>query len=103
MLRWAVFNWPRDPFHDSSFGNWRPGDTYLFYPGARTSARWEMIRDGIELNEKIRLLRAEGRASAELEASLKNLDLSVYNKGKEADFRKMVDAISALVDAASRK
>ena len=103
MLRWAVFNWPRDPFHDSSFKNWRPGDTYLFYPGMLSSARWEMIRDGIELNEKIRLLRQEGRDSAELESAMENIDLAVFTKGNEAALRKMVDEISACVDRSSRK
>ena len=61
MLRWAAFNWPKDPTVDSSFGHWPAGDTYLLYPDARASVRWERMRDGIEEFEKIRVLREEGR------------------------------------------
>lgn len=70
MLRWAAFTWPRDPLFDGSFINWPPGDTYLIYPGPRSSTRWEMLRDGIELAEKIRILRDEGKMTPELEKLL---------------------------------
>ena len=70
LLRWAAFTWPRDPLFDASFGNWTPGDTFLLYPGPRASTRWEMLKDGFELCEKIRILRANGRATDELERLL---------------------------------
>ena len=95
VLRWAAFTWPRDPLFDGSFIHWAPGGTYLFYPGPRSSTRWEMLRDGIELAEKIRILREEGRATPELERLL-----------DPAGFRRTVDfyaertaAVSAAVDA----
>ena len=70
ILRWAAFTWPRDPLFDGSFIHWSPGDTYLLYPGPRASTRWEMLRDGFEDGEKIRILRAEGKLPPELEKLL---------------------------------
>lgn len=57
MLRWAYNSWPEDPCFDSRFGHFGSGDTYFVYPGARSSMRFERLRDGIETAEKIRLLR----------------------------------------------
>ena len=57
LLRWAFAHWPRDPLYNTAFGKWPDGDTFLLYPGARSSIRWECLRDGIEEFEKIRILR----------------------------------------------
>ena len=103
FLRWAYANWPRDPFVDSTFGLWRPGDTYLVYPGVRTSSRWEMLRDGIETFEKIRLLRAQGRSDAALETALSAIDFNVALKQDDAALAKAVADVMSAVDAASRK
>lgn len=56
-LRWAYNSWVKDPLHDSRFGKWAAGDTYLVYPGARTSIRFERLKEGIQDYEKVRLLR----------------------------------------------
>jgi hypothetical protein len=78
MLRWAAFNWPRDPFFDTSYnphhGAWSPGDTFLVYPGPRFSVRWENLRDSIENFEKIRVLRESGAFTPELEKALEKID-----------------------------
>lgn len=59
-LRWAYNCWGKDPIRDSRFGKTLPaGDTYLIYPGPRSSIRFEMLIDGIEDYEKIRILKAE--------------------------------------------
>lgn len=95
MLRWAAFTWPLDPLFDGSFIHWTPGDTYLIYPGPRASSRWEMLRDGLELAEKIRVLRDEGRTTPELE---RLLDPSTF--GKTAEFyAERTSAVFAAVDA----
>ena len=44
---------------DSRFRTWPAGDTYVIYPEARSSIRFEMLRDGIEDAEKISILRAK--------------------------------------------
>ena len=92
FCRWAVWNWMKDPFDDVSFGgddgNWMPGDPYLLYPGPRSSTRWEMLRDGFENFEKIRLLRENGEVSAALEKALDGIDyFTVRGLGDEATER----------------
>ena len=47
--------------------------TYLVYPNCRASSRWEMLRDGIEECEKIRILRAEGQKEKSIEIARKLL------------------------------
>ena len=69
MLRWAWNSWPEDPVNDSRFGKFPSGDTYFGYPGGRVSIRYEMMRDGIEAAEKMRILSAEGH-SEEVKAIL---------------------------------
>src|SRR5699024_8601706 len=56
-LRWAYNSWVRDPLKDSRFRTWPAGDTYLVYPGARSSIRFERLREGIQDFEKIRILK----------------------------------------------
>ena len=68
MLRWAYNSWPANPEYDSRFRYWASGDTYLVYPGARSSVRFERLIDGIELYEKIRTLRLRYAGSEELNA-----------------------------------
>lgn len=72
-LRWALNSWTIEPLLDSRFLAWGAGDTYLVYPGARSSIRFENLVAGIQAYEKIRILQAvwqkEGNKSA-----LKQLD-----------------------------
>ena len=102
FLRWAYVNWPRDPFVDSTFGYWRPGDTFLVYPGARSSSRWEMLRDGIEESEKIRILREEGRAGEKLEKALSGIDYRHSQTQDDDSLSATVAEVLSAVDAASR-
>ncbi|MDR2886079.1 MAG: DUF4091 domain-containing protein, partial [Rikenellaceae bacterium] len=68
FLRWAVQSWNEDPERDSRFRTWPAGDTYMIYPGARSSMRFELLRQGVQDAEKIRILRAEFAADASPEA-----------------------------------
>ena len=58
-LRWALNSWVIEPLLDSRFYTWAAGDTYLIYPGARTSIRFERLKAGIQAYEKVRILRTE--------------------------------------------
>lgn len=60
MLRWAYNSWCKDPVMDSRYGAWPAGDTFLVYPEGRSSIRFERLIDGIEVSEKVRILKAEG-------------------------------------------
>ena len=59
LLRWSFTSWVKDPLHDSRFRSWPAGDTYLVYPGARSSIRYERQVEGIQDAEKIRILRKQ--------------------------------------------
>ena len=61
-LRWALNSWVIEPLLDSRFYTWAAGDTYLIYPGARTSMRFERMIEGIQAWEKIRILKEEYQA-----------------------------------------
>lgn len=56
-LRWAYNCWVKDPLRDTRFRAWPAGDTYLVYPGGRSSIRFEQMIDGIEDYVKIGIIR----------------------------------------------
>ena len=66
FLRWAYDSWTADPSRDSRHALWPAGDCFLVYPGARSSIRFERLREGIVAFEKVRVLRAllDGREIA---------------------------------------
>ena len=57
FLRWAYDSWPGDPARDARHVLWPAGDCFLIYPGARSSIRFERLREGIVDFEKLRILR----------------------------------------------
>lgn len=57
FLRWAYDAWPQDPLRDARHVNWPAGDTFLVYPGANSSIRFEKLREGIVDFEKIHILK----------------------------------------------
>ena len=79
FLRWAYNSWVENPVIDSRFRTWPAGDTYITYPGARSSIRFERLREGIQDAEKIRILREQFMLSADSKTSvqLKKLNESL--------------------------
>lgn len=59
FLRWALNSWVSEPLLDSRFITWAAGDTYLVYPGGRSSIRFEKMIEGIQAYEKLHILKAE--------------------------------------------
>ncbi len=57
FLRWSYNSWVENPLTDSRFRTWPAGDTYIVYPDARSSIRFERMVEGIQDVEKIRVLR----------------------------------------------
>lgn len=57
FLRWAYDSWTADPLRDTRHVLWPAGDCFLVYPGARSSIRFERLREGIVDFEKIRIIR----------------------------------------------
>lgn len=76
LLHWSFIDWTDDPLRDSRFKLFPPGDTYVVYPGGRSSVRYERLVEGIQAAEKIRLLRAEYDATDNT-AARKKLDEAV--------------------------
>jgi len=83
FLRWAYNSWVKEPLLDSRFRTWPAGDTYVVYPGGRSSIRFERLREGIQDAEKIRILREEFLESPSPEAkeklNLLNQTVDLFN------------------------
>ena len=75
-LRWALNSWVKDPLQDTRFITWGAGDTYLLYPGGRTSTRFERMIEGVQAYEKIRILRNE-----------------IDKRGRKKNYGKQIDKI----------
>lgn len=56
-LHWSFQNWNDKPMTDTRWRMFGPGDTFFIYPDGRSSVRYERFVEGIQLSEKIRLLR----------------------------------------------
>ena len=88
FLRWTYNSWTEDPIRDSRFRQWSAGDTYIVYPGGRSSIRFERLIEGIQDWEKIQILRHEfssdrGKVSEE---KLKRLEAALENFGSSNRF-----------------
>lgn len=71
FLRWAYNSWVKEPLLDSRFRSLPAGDTYIVYPGGRSSVRFEKLREGIQDVEKLRILKDQLRKSPAKEAAEK--------------------------------
>ena len=69
FLRWAYNSWVGEPLTDSRFRTFPAGDTYIIYPGARSSVRFERLVEGIQDAEKISVLKKEFAAAGTPEAA----------------------------------
>lgn len=77
-LHWSWTNWADNPLTDTRFRLFAPGDTYLIYPGPRSSVRYERFIEGVAMAEKVRILREEYAAKGN------NAALDALNKQVEA-------------------
>ncbi|MDX9881091.1 MAG: DUF4091 domain-containing protein [Prolixibacteraceae bacterium] len=89
FLRWAYNSWVKEPLLDSRFRTWPAGDTYVVYPGARSSIRFERLLEGIQDAEKIRILKEELQNDASAEAKEKlellNQTVALFNTTEKPD------------------
>lgn len=90
-LRWALNSWVIEPLLDSRFYTWGAGDTYLIYPGGRTSVRFERLNEGIQAYEKINIMRDEYMAKGnkkylrDIERALQLIDETTLDKVPSAE------------------
>lgn len=66
-LHWSFTNWTDNPLTDTRFHMFAPGDTYFVYPDGRSSLRYERMVEGVQMSEKVRLLRGALEAARDLE------------------------------------
>ncbi len=59
FVRWAYDSWTAEPLRDTRHVQWPAGDCFLVYPDARSSIRFERLREGLVDYEKVRLLREQ--------------------------------------------
>ncbi len=97
MLRWAYNSWPEDPMYDSCYGNWNSGDTYLVYPYNRSSIRFERLIDGIEVYEKVHILRRKGVDMTELNKVFEEINRMNINESK-LPWNEMVDKANKVLN-----
>ena len=72
-LHWAWINWDEHPLTDSRFRKFGAGDTYCYYPGNRSSVRFERLIEGIHQFEKVQILKEEYKDNPEKMAKLNAL------------------------------
>ena len=58
-LHWSWINWDEHPLTDTRFRKFGAGDTYCYYPGNRSSVRFERLVEGIQQFEKIQIMKRE--------------------------------------------
>ncbi|MCR5076856.1 MAG: DUF4091 domain-containing protein [Prevotella sp.] len=73
FLRWSWMNWTDNPTYDSRFKLFTPGDTYIVYPGMKSSRRFEQVMEGVQTVAKIQILTKEYKDKQQLTA-LKQLE-----------------------------
>lgn len=104
-LHWAFSNWTENPVNDTRFYLFAPGDTYCVYPYGGSSVRYERMIEGIEMTEKIRILRDELKAKGnktalmELDAAL---DAMKNDRAHLSDRTKAYNNLAALVARLSK-
>jgi len=107
FLRWAYNSWVKEPLLDSRFRTWPAGDTYIVYPDARSSIRFERLIEGIQDAEKIRILRENLLAdnSPEVKENLQQLEdmISRFNvTEKPANMEELLAKGKKLLENLSR-
>lgn len=106
-LHWSYMNWNDNPLEDTRFRMFAPGDTYFIYPDGRSSVRYERMVEGIQMSEKIRLLREEMRRRCDIDGlqSLENALIPVRSGALNEWYptSTVVDHLQEAIDALSRR
>ena len=100
LLRWAYNSWVKDPCVDSRFRTWRAGDCYLVYPDGPSIAFQRLI-EGIQDNEKIRILRdgLTPKQEALLDAQLNRIMDIDWENSTDAEAARVINDGKALLRA----
>ena len=94
-LRWAYNSWVESPKTDTRFHTWASGDTYIVYPDNQSSARFEKLAEGIQMYEKIQVLRKDPRHAKAIDKLLKPF---AYGKLNAATLPEALRALNAYLN-----
>ena len=97
-LHWSWMNWDEDPLIDSRYRKFGSGDTYCYYPGNRSSVRFERLIEGIHQYEKIQILRDEYSDNADMLYKLNTLLGRFTGSVAGEDCAAMVDDLEAFLN-----
>ncbi|WP_423735255.1 glycoside hydrolase domain-containing protein [Chitinophaga caseinilytica] len=102
VLRWAFNSWVENPLVESRFRTWPAGDTYIVYPQARSSIRYERMIEGIQDYEKIQIVKKKLEEKNDT-ARLKALQTAIAKLSdiKNTRWNEDLNAAKALLDEAS--
>lgn len=70
-LHWSFSNWADSPLTDTRFRMFAPGDTYFVYPDGYSSVRYERLVEGVQMSEKVRLLKDDLVAKGDIQGLLR--------------------------------
>ncbi|MCK4563521.1 MAG: DUF4091 domain-containing protein [Verrucomicrobia bacterium] len=102
FLRWAYCSWVADPLVDVRHTAFQGGDCFQVCSGARSSIRFERLRDGIEDYEKIAILKGQLSSAnlLELENTLSTISYPQPDCTQVIqDARAVLETLSRTVDA----
>lgn len=107
FLRWAYNSWVENPLTDSRFRTWPAGDTYIVYPDARSSIRFERLIEGIQDVEKIKILQTKLKSnpSKKNNALLEELQqtLAAFTIHPEQDYVELLNKGKALLNRITKE
>ena len=95
-LRWAYNSWVESPDQDTRFRTWAAGDTYLVYPMNQSSVRFEKLIEGIQMFEKIQVLKSDPRRARMVGRLLQPF---AYDKIKGASLQKEIRKVNAYLNS----
>jgi hypothetical protein len=100
-LFWAYNTWVKNPLADARWRRYPSGTLFQFYPGPRTSIRFEKLIEGVQDFEKIRIIKEqfakEGNAEKlkELDKALSSFEIKTLETIPAAE---MVEKAKALLN-----
>lgn len=95
-LRWAYNSWVESPNLDTRFTAWASGDTYVVYPDNTSSVRFENMIEGIQMFEKMQVLKADAKQARTIQKLLQPFAYGQMNsKSLQKDVKKVKDYLNA--------
>lgn len=95
-LRWAYNSWVESPCLDTRFTAWAGGDTYVVYPENTSSVRFEKMIEGIQMFEKMQVLKADVKQARTIQKLLQPFAYGqMNNKSLQKDIKKVSDYLNA--------